>query len=50
MLWADQVSTFINKLYIEMKSMNQCNLFAWKFAIHESNCSKLEMWLSTFLP
>ena len=28
MLWVSQVSRFINKLYMQLESINQCKLYA----------------------
>ena len=33
MLWANPISRFINKRYVGMKSMSQCNFFAWRLRI-----------------
>ena len=35
MPWTDPISRFINKLFIEMESMSQCNFSAWKLDIYQ---------------
>ena len=34
MLWVNQVSRIINKLYIEMEFMNHCDFFFFFFFLH----------------
>ena len=48
MLWANQVTRFINKLwYIKMKSINHCFFFCMQISIDKWNHSNLKVWLSS---
>ena len=48
-LKANQMFRFINELYVNMESMNQCNNFAWRFVICKWNHSNLKVLLSRCL-
>ena len=35
MLWANPIPRFINKLYIEMESVSQCNFSTWRLDVNK---------------